>query len=94
MDVKLVAALANLPLDPTTESKLQDQFDETLKTVAKVNELNTSGIEPTSQVTGLVNITREDTIDPSRILSQDQALSQARHTHNGYFVVPAVLDAA
>jgi aspartyl-tRNA(Asn)/glutamyl-tRNA(Gln) amidotransferase subunit C len=92
MDVKHVAALANLPLDPKTEKKLQAQFEETLKTVAKINELDTSGVEPTSQVTGLANVTREDVIDLSRVLTQDQAIGQAPKTHHGYIVVPAIFD--
>jgi len=92
MDVKQVAALANLPLDPQTHSRLQSQFDTTLKTVAQVNELDVAGVDPTSQVTGLTNVTREDKVDPSRVLTQDQALSGAKQHHNGYFVVPSVFD--
>ena len=86
MDVKHVAKLANLPLTPDEEKKFQGQFAETLKTISVINELDTSGVEPTSQVTGLTNITRKDAIDPSRILSPPAE-------NNGYFVVPAIFDA-
>lgn len=86
MDVAHVAKLANLPLKPGEDTKFQHQFADTLKTVDLINQLNTTGVEPTSQVTGLVNVTRPDTIDASRILPPPT-------THHGYYVVPAILDA-
>lgn len=93
MDVKHIAKLASLTLKPDEEDKLSKQFEESLKTIAVINDLDTTGIEPTSQVTGLTNVTREDVIDKSRILPQNLALSGANNTHNGYFVVPAILNA-
>ena len=79
MDVKHIAKLANLPIKPDQESKLQQQFDATLKTISIINELDTSNIEPISQVTGQTNVTRPDIIDKSRILKI-----------SGYFKVPAI----
>lgn len=87
MDVAYVAKLANLPLNPGEEAKFQKQFEETLKTIAVINELDTLGIEPTSQVTGLVNIVRQDVVDPSRILPPPKS-------NNGYFTVPSIFDAS
>lgn len=92
MDVKHVAKLANLPLSPQEETVFLQQFTDTLTTVDLINQLDTNNIEPTSQVTGLVNITRPDVINRDRVLSQSAALSQAKHTHNGYFVVPAIFN--
>ena len=70
MDIKHVAKLANLTLKPGEEEKLQKQFEQTLETIAVINELDTSQIEPTSQVTGLKNVTRPDKIDTSRLIPQ------------------------
>lgn len=92
MDIRHIAKLANLVIEPVDEIKLQGQFEDTLKTVEKINELNTSKMPPTSQVTGLTNVMRQDSIDPSRILTLKQALSGAKKVYNGYFVVPAVFD--
>lgn len=86
MDVKYIAKLANLHLTSTEETKFQKQFIDTLQTVDLINKLDTSHIQPTSQITGLVNIMREDTIDTSRILPPP--------AHNkGYFKVPAIFNA-
>lgn len=86
MDVAHVAKLANLILKPGEEKKFQKQFEDTLKTIAVINDLDTTGVEPTSQVTGTVNVTRYDVIDSSRIL-------QPPEENNGYFVVPSIFDA-
>ncbi len=68
MDVKKVAQLANLIISEEEEKKLAVQFEETLKTVEIIKELNTDGVEAISQVTGLTNVMREDEIDEKRII--------------------------
>lgn len=90
MDVKRVAALANLTISSAEEKQFADQFSDTLKTVDLINQLDTSAVTPTSQVTGLINITRQDVIDRSRMLTQSAAVGQASHHQKGYFVVPAI----
>jgi aspartyl/glutamyl-tRNA(Asn/Gln) amidotransferase C subunit len=92
MDVSYVAKLANIPLKPADEKKLESQFASTLKTVDVINELDTSKISSTSQVTGLSNVVRPDVVDLSRVLSQDQVLRPAHQTSRGFIVVPAVID--
>ena len=93
MDVKQVAALANLTITASETNTLQSEFAQTLKTVEKINELDTSSVITTPQIIGLENVTRLDRIDPSRVLSQTSAISQAQQTHNGYIVVSSVFDA-
>lgn len=69
MDVKKVAKLANLTISDEEEKKLSSQFEETLKTIGIINELDTASTDPISQVTGLVNVMREDEIDKNRMLN-------------------------
>lgn len=90
IDVKHVAKLANLPLKENEKEKFEKQLSETLEYVEKLNSINTDGVEPTSQVTGLENVTREDETSPS--LSQEEALFNSKSIHNGLFKVPAILD--
>lgn len=89
IDVKHIAKLANLPLSKDEEEKFEKQLAETLEYVSVLNEINTKNVEPTSQVTGLENVTREDETTPS--LSQEDALKNAKSTHNGFFKVKAIL---
>lgn len=90
IDVKHVAKLANLPLEEDEIKKLGSQLEETLNYIEQLNEVDTKNIKPTSQVTGLVNVTREDI--PSQSLSQEQALSNTEEKHNGLFKVKGILD--
>lgn len=88
-DVTHVARLANLPLTQEEKDKFSKQLEETVTYVEGLDEVDTTGVEPTSQVTGLENIAREDEIMPS--LSQEDALKNAKSTHNGFFKVKGIL---
>ncbi len=90
VDVKKVAKLANLTLTPEEGGKFEKQLSDILQYVEKLSEVDTNGIEPTSQVTGLENVTRADETIPS--LTQDGALSGTENKHNGFFKVKAILD--
>ncbi len=88
--VKHVAKLANLPLTDEEVTKFEGQLSETLDYVDQLNEIDTTGIEPTSQVTGLENVLRED--ETSASLSQDEVLQNTKSKHNGFFKVKAILE--
>ena len=90
IDVKKVAKLANLKLEARDEKKFEKQLNEIVSYVEKLNEVDTKGVEITSQVTGLENVTREDTPSPS--LNQEEALSGTKSKHNGLFKVDAILE--
>ncbi|MBI4098154.1 MAG: Asp-tRNA(Asn)/Glu-tRNA(Gln) amidotransferase subunit GatC [Candidatus Levybacteria bacterium] len=89
-DISHVAKLANLPLSEEEKKKFEKQLEETITYIESLNEVDTKGIEPTSQVTGLENVTREDEVRPS--LSQEDALKNAKSTHNGFFKVRGILN--
>ena len=86
-----VAKLANLQLAPSKISKLQTELESILEYVQAVQKAPTDKVPETSQVTGLTNVWREDVVDDSRTFTQEQALSNAKSTHNGYFMVKAIL---
>ena len=52
----------------------------------KLFQLDVSDKEPTDQVTGLSNVFRYDKVDEKKMLSQEEALSNSKRKHNGYFV--------
>ncbi len=90
IDISHIAKLANLPLSSNEKTKFEKQLDETVEYVEELNKVDTKDIEPTSQVTGLENVTRDDTAKPS--LSQDEALSNTKSKHNGFFKVNAIFN--
>lgn len=89
-DVFHIAKLANIPLNSKEATKLAEGLSETLEFINKVKKVKTTGIEATSQVTGLENVLREDQTRPS--LSQKEALSGVTSTYKGYFKIKAILE--
>ncbi len=90
IDVKHTAKLASLTLSNSELEKFEKQLEETLSYIENLSEIDTSKTEATNQVTGLENITREDIAAPS--LTQEDALSNTKSQHNGFFMVDAILD--
>ena len=88
-EVKHVAKLAHIGIHNKNLEKFQRQLSSILEYVDQLSELDTTGVDPTFQVTGLINIWREDEISPS--LTQEEALQNAPMKHEGYFKVKRVL---
>lgn len=88
--VKYIAKLANLSVSDEEAKKLSKELSDTLDFINKVNQVDTKGVEPTSHVTGLENIFREDKVIPS--LPQEEVLSGVPAKYKGYFKVKAVLE--
>jgi aspartyl-tRNA(Asn)/glutamyl-tRNA(Gln) amidotransferase subunit C len=58
--VKHIAKLARLGITAEESEKYAGQLSDILDYVELLKEIDTSSVEPTSQVTGLKNVTRED----------------------------------
>ncbi|KKS94904.1 MAG: Aspartyl/glutamyl-tRNA(Asn/Gln) amidotransferase subunit C [Candidatus Collierbacteria bacterium GW2011_GWB1_44_6] len=91
-EVKKIAKLASLKLPDNEIELFSQQFTETVDVINQLNEIDTSTVPETYQVTGLSNITREDEVDENRVLPQEVALREAKLIHEGFFVVPRVID--
>jgi aspartyl/glutamyl-tRNA(Asn/Gln) amidotransferase C subunit len=92
LDVQNIANLANIPVTPAETKKIADGFTVTMSVVDTLFTVDVKNIEPTHQVTGLSDITRTDEIDVPRMFTQDEALLNAKRTHNGFFVVDQILE--
>lgn len=88
--VKHIASLARLPIEEKDLPLFQKELSAILELFDKLKKIDTTGIIPTSQVTGLENVLREDEIKTS--LPQKTVLANAKKTHNGYFAVEAIFD--
>jgi aspartyl-tRNA(Asn)/glutamyl-tRNA(Gln) amidotransferase subunit C len=93
-DVVRVAELAYLDLSEDELEKYRRQLDEILDYIGKLNELDTSGVEPMAQVLAddqTADATlREDLIVPSAVA--DDVLRQAPDPEPPYFRVPKVIE--
>jgi len=86
-----IAKLAKIPVSEKEKEELAVGFNKTLEVIDELFKVDVSGVEPTHQITGLENILREDKIDERKTITQDQALSNTKKKHNGYFVVDQIL---
>lgn len=91
-EVRYVADLANLALSEAEVEAMVHDLDEILEHAAKLNEIDTDGVEPMAQVLaagGTANL-REDTIVPP--LSNADATANAAQKGAGCFKVPLVIE--
>jgi aspartyl-tRNA(Asn)/glutamyl-tRNA(Gln) amidotransferase subunit C len=89
-EVQRVAMLARLQLTPEEEERLTEQLDNILQYVEKLNQLDTSGIEPFTQAVDMTISMREDVVtnEPNAEL----LLSNAPAQENNFFQVPKIIE--
>ena len=89
-DVLHLAQLSSLELNDDEIDALQIDISNILGYVNQLSELDTSGVEPTYQVTGLQNVWRDDKIVDYGI-SREELLALAPESSNNQIKVPKVL---
>lgn len=88
-ELEHIAKLSRLEIDSKKEIELAEQLSQTAEYIDVLKELNTDNVAPTAQVNNNHNVLRPDVIEPS--LTQEEALSQATKTYNGYFQTTATI---
>lgn len=87
--VRHVALLSRLDLEEAQIQPFVTDLNNILNYVTKLDELDTSGVPPTSHSFHMENVFRQDTVRES--LSNEQALANAPEAEEECFKVPAVL---
>ena len=91
-EVRHVAMLARLGLEPGDEDFYAEQLSGILGHIDRLQKLDTTAIPPTAQVVQIESRLREDEPRPS--LSQEEALANAPAAVDGFFRVPSIQDEA
>ena len=91
-DVAHLAMLARIDLSDAELDTMSGELAIILESVARVSEVATDDIPPTSHPLPLTNVTRPDVVRPS--LSAEDALSGAPEIAQQRFLVPRMLDEA
>ena len=89
-DVRAIADLARLELSDDDVARYQRQLSAILDYFQKLEELDTSRVDPTSSMLPLTNVMRRDEAGPA--LAVDEALANAPDSDGEQFRVRAVLD--
>jgi aspartyl-tRNA(Asn)/glutamyl-tRNA(Gln) amidotransferase subunit C len=88
--VEYIAHLARLELSDEEKRKLAEQLGVILDAIAKLNELDTSGVEPMVHGIQGRQPLREDVAGQS--LPQQEALQNAPEAGQGFFKVPRIIE--
>jgi aspartyl-tRNA(Asn)/glutamyl-tRNA(Gln) amidotransferase subunit C len=88
--VRKVAKLARLELTEAEVREYAGQLSAILDYMTKMNELDTSNVEPLAHCLPISNVFRDDSIRPS--LGTDKALANAPDSDGDFFKVPKILD--
>ena len=90
IDIAHVARLARLDLSRADLEVYRSQLGVILEHAARIQALDTEGVEPTAHPLEMTNTFRPDENRPS--LDRDEVLAEAPDARDGYFVVPPALE--
>lgn len=85
-DVAKVAYLARLELTGAEIDRATEQLADMLDHFADIDALELDGVEPMTQPLPLVNVMRDDVVQPG--IDRDEALAMAPAVEDGRFRVP------
>jgi len=88
--VRKVAKLARLDLSEAEIEEFTGQLGAILRYVEKMNELDTTDVEPLAHCLPISNVLRPDEAHES--LGPDEALANAPQRDGPFFKVPKILD--
>lgn len=100
-DVKKIANLARLEIEPGLITPITNQLNNILGYVDRLNQVDTANVEPLCHVHGSTNVFREDRVvvglddsDPpvSGSLSLEETLANAPEKSGRYFKTPLVIE--
>lgn len=89
-DVRHLAQLSSLQMSYAEVESLRADIEKIINYINQLDKLDTDGVEPTYQVTGLQNVWRDDEIIDSSV-SRQQLLALAAEQSDNCVKVPKVL---
>lgn len=90
--IEHIAKLARLELTSDELDKYGSQLSAVLNYIDQLNEVNTDDVEPTAQVTGLINALRDDDALDWDSGEKQAALQESPELENGQYKVRRVLE--
>ncbi|NTV45546.1 MAG: Asp-tRNA(Asn)/Glu-tRNA(Gln) amidotransferase subunit GatC [Chlorobiales bacterium] len=88
-DVEYIANLARLSFKEEEKEKMTKELNTILHYIEKLNELDTSKVEPLINMNERINVLRPDEVVPS--ISNSDALKNAPNSQDRFFKVPKVI---
>lgn len=88
--IEYVGILAKLDLSEAEKEDAKKDMGRMLDYIDKLNELDTTGVEPMSHVFPVQNVFREDVVTNGD--QRDAVLKNAPEEYDGAFVVPRTIE--
>ncbi|MAR08441.1 MAG: Asp-tRNA(Asn)/Glu-tRNA(Gln) amidotransferase GatCAB subunit C [Blastopirellula sp.] len=88
-DVRKVAHLARLDLPEDKIKTYTSQLESILDYVGQLQAVDTTDVPPTTRAVEVVNVTREDGVQPTGV--RDDILNQAPKREGDFYRVPKIL---
>ena len=88
-DVRKVAQLARLDLPEERIATYTGQLERILEYVAHLQQVDTEGVPPTTRAVEVVNVTRDDRVEPTSV--REELLNQAPLREGDFYRVPRIL---
>ncbi len=87
--VDKLAMLSRLHFNEAEKEAIKNDLEKMIRFVDKLNELDTTGVEPLLHISDHVNILRED--EASQSFSREEALLNSPVEDEAFFKVPKVI---
>lgn len=87
--IEKLAKLSLLQFNEAEKEEIKSDLQKMIGFVDKLQELDTTGIEPLQHMSEEVNVLRDDI--PDNMLAREEALKNASHHDGQYFKVPKVI---
>ncbi|MBI2831094.1 MAG: Asp-tRNA(Asn)/Glu-tRNA(Gln) amidotransferase subunit GatC [Chloroflexi bacterium] len=85
-----ISRLARVSLTEEEVEKFREQLSLLLENFENLQQVDTTGVQPTAQSISLCNVLKEDVVAPS--LPPDEVLANAPLREEDFFRVPPVLE--
>ncbi|MFQ5893595.1 MAG: Asp-tRNA(Asn)/Glu-tRNA(Gln) amidotransferase subunit GatC [Nitrospinota bacterium] len=89
-EVLHVARLSRLTFSEAEVDRFTEQLSAILTYMEKLDELDTSGVEPTSHVVPLANVFKADEVHPS--VDREQIMAGGPSAEHGHYKVPKIVE--
>ncbi|HXP49294.1 MAG TPA: Asp-tRNA(Asn)/Glu-tRNA(Gln) amidotransferase subunit GatC [Bacteroidia bacterium] len=88
--VDKLAELAKLEFDAASRNEIVNDLNRIVSFVEKLNELDTSSVEPLVYLSDSTNVMRDDVV--KQVITQEEALKNAPKRDSDYIKAPKVID--
>ncbi len=90
-DLTHIGWLARLELSEKDKEEYAPKLNPVLDYFSELDEVDTEGVEPMYHVLELSNVFREDELNTKGSLDQNEALSNAPNSQDGFFKAPRMM---